>query len=1061
MCASVTETPTENNALQTAAIVAPAEADARRAIRTLEDEPNSLRADELEELVGALVAADLAASPEALLLAERAVVLRRGAGDPPALLASSLTRLGEVLLAKDELDTAAIAMVEAEDLLRPLETEQRQLGRVRCRLAAVRQAQGEAPEAARLAASGLALLEHDAAPGDPERSQCATELADISTAMGDHQTAWRTYERLLNDEVAVFGADSPQAGIAGRKTAQAAADAGEYEDAVALFRQSQATLEASLGPAHLEVAAVLSGLANVVRRQGDYVEARRLLEGSLAILEDALGPDDPRLAGALNSLGNIEGALGDFPAARLTYERVLAIWERTSGPDDPKVARILSNLGAVVLNQGDPEGAIPLLERSVAIRERAFGTDAPILGAPLINLGDAYLQAGDLDRARVTLERAAAIFEQNRGDNTYATEAINNLGLLLLEQGLGDEAAAAFDRARRIVEETAGHHHPRTAIVIANQARAAAFGGRLDAALGYALESERIAREHLLLTTAGLSEREALIYAHQQRESLDLALSLIAEPGVDDPTLVAAAWDALIRSRALVLEEMTLRRALLVGSPEARAAVEARGAAANELSQLLVGGSAVDSAIDVEQARRDIERAERDLGAASPPFERELARAGHGFEEVSASVPPDACLVAYTRFDRTTNSDTVLREEAPEPWYLAFVRSPTGEVEARPLAPAATLDPLVERWRAAARLPVGGEGDVHAAGELLQSLVWDPVAERCDDARWVFLVPDGELGLVNFAALPAGPDSFLVEQGPLLAVLGQERELVASPFERESGRCLLVFGAPDYDAAPTGWGAAGPASVQPPGVATASTPRGLDGVRFPPLPETAAETEAAAALWTASDLHATVVRLSGAEATEAAFRTLAPGFRVVHLATHGFFLDGTGSAPVGGERGVGGLVAADTDSDEDADGTPVRLSGLALAGANRRGTGDEDGILTAEEIATLNLDGVEWAVLSACDSGVGEVGRHEGVFGLRRAFRTAGVRTVIMSLWAVDDEAAREWMTALYRARLAEGLSTAEAVRRANLDVLAARRRRGDSVHPFYWAAFLASGDWR
>jgi CHAT domain-containing protein len=340
-------------------------------------------------------------------------------------------------------------------------------------------------------------------------------------------------------------------------------------------------------------------------------------------------------------------------------------------------------------------------------------------------------------------------------------------------------------------------------------------------------------------------------------------------------------------------------------------------------------------------------------------------------------------------------------------------------------------------------------------------LVWDPVVARCDGAPRVFLVPDGELGLVNFAALPTGPDAFLVERAPLLAVLGNERDLVPGPFEIEAGDCLLAFGAPDYDAAPTGRGKTRPGSAIPPGAATAPASRGLVGARFAPLPGTAAETEAAAALWAASDGRATVVRLTGTDATEAAFKTLAPGFRVLHLATHGFFLDGNGPAPDGGERGVGGLVAADTDSVEDVEGTPVRLSGLALAGANRSEIGTEDGILTAEEIATLNLDGVEWAVLSACDSGVGEVGRHEGVFGLRRAFRIAGVRTVIMSLWAVDDEAAREWMTALYRARLTDGLSTAAAVRRASLDVLAARRLRGDSVHPAFWAAFIASGDWR
>jgi CHAT domain-containing protein len=140
------------------------------------------------------------------------------------------------------------------------------------------------------------------------------------------------------------------------------------------------------------------------------------------------------------------------------------------------------------------------------------------------------------------------------------------------------------------------------------------------------------------------------------------------------------------------------------------------------------------------------------------------------------------------------------------------------------------------------------------------------------------------------------------------------------------------------------------------------------------------------------------------------------------------------------------------------------LSGLALAGANRRAsaTGDEeDGILTAEEVASMNLAGVEWAVLSACDTGLGEIRAGEGVFGLRRAFQIAGAHTVIMSLWGVGDRSTTIWMRALYEGRLARKLDTAAAVREASLSVLHQRRAKGQSTHPFYWAGFVASGDWR
>lgn len=140
------------------------------------------------------------------------------------------------------------------------------------------------------------------------------------------------------------------------------------------------------------------------------------------------------------------------------------------------------------------------------------------------------------------------------------------------------------------------------------------------------------------------------------------------------------------------------------------------------------------------------------------------------------------------------------------------------------------------------------------------------------------------------------------------------------------------------------------------------------------------------------------------------------------------------------------------------------LSGLALAGANHRSSaesGAEDGILTAEEVVSLNLDGVEWAVLSACDTGLGRITAGEGVFGLRRAFQIAGVRTVIMSLWSVDDESTRLLMRSLYEGRLVRRLNTARAVRDASIAVLADRRAKGLSAHPFYWAGFVAAGSWR
>lgn len=241
-------------------------------------------------------------------------------------------------------------------------------------------------------------------------------------------------------------------------------------------------------------------------------------------------------------------------------------------------------------------------------------------------------------------------------------------------------------------------------------------------------------------------------------------------------------------------------------------------------------------------------------------------------------------------------------------------------------------------------------------------------------------------------------------------------------------------------------------------------------MHFEPLPASAEEMREIQSMWRNSsigrgergDLRANrgVFSIVGSEASEAAFKQHAPGKRVLHLATHAFFLGGRCQSALDTTTESAGVASPPSVIGEN----PLLLSGLAMAGANHRRAAtpnEEDGILTAEEIAALSLNGVEWAVLSGCDTGVGEVKVGEGVLGLRRAFQVAGVRTLIMSLWPVEDQVAREWMGQLYSGRLVLGLTTIDSVHRANLKMLHRRRVKGMTTHPFYWAGFVAAGDWR
>lgn len=485
----------------------------------------------------------------------------------------------------------------------------------------------------------------------------------------------------------------------------------------------------------------------------------------------------------------------------------------------------------------------------------------------------------------------------------------------------------------------------------------------------------------------------------------------------------------------------------------------------------------------VENARREKEAAERTLADKSAAFRDELTRDEIGLDAVRAGLPAGSALLAFVRYDRTvittattgaatTANPHLVRRTVPS--YIAFVlRAGQPGSTMVPLGSASTIDSLVARWHEEAtgilRASSAPEAErtYRITGASLRRRVWDPIAASVKGATTVFVVPDGTLNLLSIAALPVSQTRYLIDDGPVIQYLSAERDLVASAAPPNAGRGLLALGGAAFDdptlftgatARPVAKAGASPNSLS---AKVRGSCGDLPSLQFEPLGATSQEVRDVASLWTNSPVHV----LENRDASEREFKQTAPGHRVLHLATHGFFLGADCSPAIGGTRGVGGLSTAPKPrSNAGTVDNPLLLSGLALAGANRRsaaGPKDEDGILTSEEIAGLNLDGVEWAVLSACETGLGVVRVGEGVFGLRRAFQVAGVHTVIMSLWSVEDRAARDWMRALYEGRLKNNLSTTDAVHQASFTVLRARRTPGQSTHPFYWAGFAAAGDWR
>ncbi|TYQ04318.1 UNVERIFIED_ORG: CHAT domain-containing protein [Zoogloea ramigera] len=372
------------------------------------------------------------------------------------------------------------------------------------------------------------------------------------------------------------------------------------------------------------------------------------------------------------------------------------------------------------------------------------------------------------------------------------------------------------------------------------------------------------------------------------------------------------------------------------------------------------------------------------------------------------------------------------------------------------LGPAAAINAELADWRAAL---LAGAATEHAGGAaaatpvaavagLADAFGVEAVAAGGSDVPYRRLLqpllgkraaaasyvvwPDAELAQLPFEALVDDSGQYLLARGPW-RYLGAVRQLLAAPSASRSGGAAVVLGAPDFDA--------GPAPVAP-AVAAAALRPALQQLRFKALPAAAGEAAAVAAALRGAGQP--VQLYSGAQASTQVLRKL-HGPRYLHLATHGFFLGeaGGGSEEVLGKDGQAYLHDMQV---------PQFNSGLALAGVNRAPAAiGNPGLLFASQLAQLDLDGTELAVLSACESGAGMVVAGETVDSLRQSLEAAGARSAVTTLWPVSDAASADLMGHFYRG-LAAGLDKGEALRQAKL-ALAPRWH-----HPYFWAPYVLSG---
>lgn len=1042
-----------------------------------------------DRLVEALLLGHRGLKPEAIAVARRAVALNeRSFGAMDAETGRSLDRLGRVLTTREEYDEATIVLQRAllllEDELGPGHTD---VATARSSTGLLLLSQRKLDEALAWFEQSREIRENVLGGDDPTVGETEQMIGTCLSLQGNFQGAYTHLRRALEIYEQALGPVHPRVAEALESLGVAQGFNDELVESQLSLERALRIVDATAGPDSAMAAPVLSDLGYTHLAAAEWTKASRYFERSLAIHVRESGEHNRLAASELLALGIVRNDMGDAAGAAAFEARAVAILEQAHGPWHPELGRALRHLGVSLTNLGRFAEAEPVMLRALAIAEKNFGSDSPVVGNALRSIGDHYSDRGEYDKARSYSLRALAIYEKLESPGQTSTGVAYILGdLARSSRGLGDPEGALdyAGRGLKLHESALGPAHPDNAVYLVDIARLLFETGQHDAGRAAARRADEIIREHLIRTAHVASEEQALAYASARPPAVDLLITVAAGSPERAEAAVIAAWDSAIRSRGQVLDSMIERRHLLVESrdPELADLVGALRRATERLAKLVVQGpGGLDEQAyraTLESASREKERTELALAERSAEQRGKLARSRAGLAEVAAALPPQTALVAFVRYGRldltTRQGDKPQPLSQSTPAFAAFILSSASAVPVVvPLADAAAVDTLVARWRtttarealAGGRAAKAGEASYQKVAEELRRALWDPIASHLGAAQQVFIVPDGTLNVVSLAALPTGDGRYLIETGLRVHYLSAERDL-ASPDNAGSRGGLVALSNPDFNDRRL-FTALGPRQVGEAPVTAATTAalfRGsrsacgsFQSMRFEALPASARETSEIVRLW--GD-ESSALSFTGPAANETTFKQTAGGHRVLHLATHGFFLgEDCGSASDAPAAG-GTSPASRTVTREN----PLLLSGLVLAGANHRdaaGADEDDGILTAEEIATLDLQGTEWAVLSACDTGTGEIRAGEGVFGLRRAFQLAGAHTVIMSLWPVEDEATRQWMTALYRHRFVEGKFTAASVNDASLELLQQRRARGESTHPFYWAGFIAAGAWR
>ncbi len=892
-------------------------------------------------------------------------------------------------------------------------------------------------------------------------------LGNVYHKLGQYEKSEDNYLETKDLFAKKSGKASQDYSLVGSNLAALYYDWGKYGQVEALYLEAKVNQAKFPGKESAAYAGTLNNLASFYFKTGQYNKAEPLFIEAGQIFAKVYGEKHEHYVSSLTNLASFYYEIGQYGRAELLFLQAKDVLEKTSGKENRTYASTLSNFGAFYFDVGQYDKAEANFLEACQILEKVPGKDHPDYATALTNLGNLYYKTEKYADAERLWEEAKNIREKTFGNDhpDYAT-SLNNLAQLYSDRGQYAKAEPLFLKAKDIWAKTLGVSHPSFATLLQGLAQLYARTGDFGKAEPLFLEANGIIRYSIQNAASYFSEKEMLGYLQTYEE--DLVQFHSFSKTYPNPAFNRASFDNALFYKGFLLENARdLARAVAGADSLTRDTYErwqgCRRRLAREHSKPIVERRFVT------EMEAEAEGYEKTLTPSLPTFDTEFY--APTWRDVRDHLEEGEAAVEFVSFHYFNQ-----KSESHDSTFYAAIVLLSGENTPNfiPLFEELQLQTLFNRPEFGKELILK---HLYGNSPGLRQLVWQPLEPLLRNIKTIYYAPAGLLHRVNLAAIQDETEQ-LISEGRQWVRVGSTRALVSGRLADKSfakisdadstidnPQSAIIYGGIIYEMDSLAYTAVNPArqmestSVYTPKdgnfcyiiterwntkVHGRSNPDGCWGT----LASTMHETDEVNALLLGTGFRTEVQKEF--YASEEQFKEIGvhePSPRILHIATHGFAYP---DPKKDRSKVFGDPYPAYKLLDD-----PMLRSGLVLAGANfycknkRPLTNAEDGMLVAYEVRDLNLQNTELAVLSACQTGLGDVVGSEGVYGLQRAFRIAGVKFQIVSLWEVPDDQTRELMRFFYQNWLEKKESLRDAFNHAQQTL------KEKEPSPYMWAGFV------